>query len=202
MGQYYLGLDVHSRQSVFVVEREDGTVTARGEIPTTTEGWRQLGADHGLPAGTAVALETGTLAFYVARELAQARAMSRGHFNPLLPMAVRCSCVDASSSAVPLYDAACHAVNEELTKELSSAGVRRSVTASSARLAAPAADYRRCLLPPGTQRRGSERLRQRQRQGCCAWGSVLGRANSNAARQAYRLGYLRRELSLSAIHNS
>jgi hypothetical protein len=69
MGQYYVGLDVHSRQSVFVVEREDGTVTARGEIPTTTEGLRQLRARHGLPPGTAIALETGTLAFYVAREL-------------------------------------------------------------------------------------------------------------------------------------
>ena len=38
MGQYYVGLDVHSRQSVFVVEREDGTATARGQIlPTLTE---------------------------------------------------------------------------------------------------------------------------------------------------------------------
>ena len=38
MGQYYVGLDVHSRQSVFVVEREDGTVTARGEIPKRRTG--------------------------------------------------------------------------------------------------------------------------------------------------------------------
>jgi transposase len=69
MGQYYVGLDVHSRQSVFVVEREDGTVTARGEVPTTPAGLRQLRTQQRLPAGTAVGLETGTLAFYVAREL-------------------------------------------------------------------------------------------------------------------------------------
>ena len=42
MGQYYVGLDVHSRQSVFMVERKDGTVTARGELPTTPAGLRQL----------------------------------------------------------------------------------------------------------------------------------------------------------------
>jgi len=65
MGQYYVGLDVHSRQSVFVVEREDGTVTARGELPTTPAGLRQPRTQQGLPAGTASALETGTLAFYV-----------------------------------------------------------------------------------------------------------------------------------------
>lgn len=69
MGEYYVGLDVHSRQSVFVIEQADGTVTARGEFPTTPAGLRQLRTQHGVPAGTAVALETGTLAFYVAREL-------------------------------------------------------------------------------------------------------------------------------------
>ena len=31
----YVGLDVHSKRSVFVIEAEDGRVVARGDIPTT-----------------------------------------------------------------------------------------------------------------------------------------------------------------------
>ena len=65
----YVGLDVHSKRSVFVIQREDGAVVARGEIPTTPEGFGQL--RHQVPAGTPVALETGTVAFYAARELAR-----------------------------------------------------------------------------------------------------------------------------------
>ena len=38
----YVGLDVHSKRSVFVIEAADGGVVARGDIPTTPEGFRQL----------------------------------------------------------------------------------------------------------------------------------------------------------------
>src|SRR2546425_3101446 len=67
----YVGLDVHSKRSVFVIEAEDGRVVARGDIPTTPAGFRQLRHQHALGAETPVALETGTVAFYVARELAR-----------------------------------------------------------------------------------------------------------------------------------
>ena len=30
----YVGLDAHSKRSVFVIEAEDGRVVARGDIPT------------------------------------------------------------------------------------------------------------------------------------------------------------------------
>jgi len=70
MEQYYVGLDVHSKQSVFVIEDGAGTVTARGEVPTTRPGFERLCAEHRLPSGTRVALETGTVAFFVARQLA------------------------------------------------------------------------------------------------------------------------------------
>jgi transposase len=69
----YVGLDVHSKQSVFVVENEIGTVMARGEVPTSTEGMRRLRDEARLPAGTRVALETGTTAFFAARALARVR---------------------------------------------------------------------------------------------------------------------------------
>jgi len=67
----YVGLDVHSKRSVFVIEAEDGRVVARGDIPTTPEGFRRLRRQHELTAETPVALETGTVAFYAARELAR-----------------------------------------------------------------------------------------------------------------------------------
>src|SRR5205809_5420491 len=67
----YVGLDVHSKRSVFVIEAEDGRVVARGDIPTTPAGFRQLRQQHELAAETPVALETGTVAYYAARELAR-----------------------------------------------------------------------------------------------------------------------------------
>jgi hypothetical protein len=68
---YYVGFDVHSRESVFVVENEAGAIVARGSVPTTVNGLEHLRASCGLPAATGVALETGTSAFFVARELAR-----------------------------------------------------------------------------------------------------------------------------------
>lgn len=73
MDQYYVGLDVHSRQSTFVIEDGTGQVTAQGEVPTTPAGLAHLRAGHRLPPDTPVALETGTVAFFVARQLAALR---------------------------------------------------------------------------------------------------------------------------------
>lgn len=70
MGAYYVGLDVHSRDSVFVIQDETGALRGRGAVPTTPEGFAQLCREHALAPGTTVALETGTAAFYVARQLA------------------------------------------------------------------------------------------------------------------------------------
>src|SRR5262249_24832953 len=65
----YVGLDVHSKASVFVIQDGSGRVVAQGEVPTTPEGFRGWHAAQRLPTGTPVALETGTVAFFVAREL-------------------------------------------------------------------------------------------------------------------------------------
>lgn len=70
MGAYYVGLDVHSRETVFVIQDEEGTVVGRGAVPTTPEGLARVCQDYHLPPGTAVGLETGTSAFYVARAIA------------------------------------------------------------------------------------------------------------------------------------
>jgi transposase len=65
----YVGLDVHSKASVFVIQDGRGQVMAEGEVPTTPEGFRRWHEAQQLPAATPVALESGTVAFFVAREL-------------------------------------------------------------------------------------------------------------------------------------
>jgi hypothetical protein len=71
MQSYYVGFDVHSRESVFVVQNEAGAIVGRGSVPTTVNGLKHLRDSCGLPTATGVALETGTSAFFVARELAR-----------------------------------------------------------------------------------------------------------------------------------
>ena len=70
MESYTVGLDVHSQDSVFVVQTSDGTVRAEGRIPTTEAGLRAWQTRCAIPAGTRVFLETGTVSFYVAHQLA------------------------------------------------------------------------------------------------------------------------------------
>ena len=48
--EMYVGLDVHSKRSVFVIEAADGRVVARGDIATTPAGLRQWRRQHELAA--------------------------------------------------------------------------------------------------------------------------------------------------------
>jgi transposase len=65
-----VGLDVHAKGTVFTIQRTaDGEVVATGEVPTTVAGLTGLCDSHHLAAETQVGLETGTMAFYVARVL-------------------------------------------------------------------------------------------------------------------------------------
>ena len=69
MHQHYVGLDVHSKQSVFAIADAAGRWVAEGEVPTTPAGLTALRERHALAPQTPVALETGTSAFFVARQL-------------------------------------------------------------------------------------------------------------------------------------
>jgi transposase len=62
-------VDVHSKASVFVIQDGHGQVMAQGEVPTTPEGCRRWHEAQRLPAATPVALESGPVAFFVARAL-------------------------------------------------------------------------------------------------------------------------------------
>lgn len=65
----YVGMDVHSKSSVFVIQNERGEELGRGEVPTSREGFGLLRQRYGLRASTLVALESGTMAFFAARRL-------------------------------------------------------------------------------------------------------------------------------------
>ena len=67
----YVGLDAHSKRCVYVIQDEHGKVRGEGSVATGMDGLLQLRARHELPSGTRVALESGTMAFFVARRLAR-----------------------------------------------------------------------------------------------------------------------------------
>jgi len=58
MTRCYVALDVHSKQSAFVIEDKGGKVIARGEVPTAPDGFSRLQATYDLAPGTEIALET------------------------------------------------------------------------------------------------------------------------------------------------
>lgn len=67
----YVGLDVHSKSSVFVIQNDVGEEVGRGEVPTSKEGFSSLRLRYRLRASTLVALESGTMAFFAARRLSE-----------------------------------------------------------------------------------------------------------------------------------
>jgi len=54
---------------VYVIQDEVGKVIGEGSVPTTHEGLLVWRSRYELPPGTGVALESGTMAFFVARQL-------------------------------------------------------------------------------------------------------------------------------------
>jgi transposase len=71
MARYYVGLDVHSRESTYVIRTATGRRVGAGTMATTTAGFTAWRDRHRVPPGTAVALESGPVSFFVARELRQ-----------------------------------------------------------------------------------------------------------------------------------
>jgi len=65
----YVGLDAHSKNCVYEIQDENGRHVGRGVVPTTPGGLALLCEREKLPEGTKVALESGTVAFLVARRL-------------------------------------------------------------------------------------------------------------------------------------
>jgi transposase len=66
----YVGLDVHSKKTSYVVQDREGKVVGEGAVVTNIEGMENLVRKRGLPAGTAVGLECGAQAAVVCDALA------------------------------------------------------------------------------------------------------------------------------------
>jgi len=65
----YVGLDAHSKNCVYVIQDEEGRLCGQGHVPTTPEGLLLMCRRYELPSGARVALESGNMAFFVARQL-------------------------------------------------------------------------------------------------------------------------------------
>ena len=69
MSQTYVGLDAHFKTCAYTIGDGAGQIRCEGTVATTSLGlWQR---QRELPAGTPVALETGTVSFHVARALAR-----------------------------------------------------------------------------------------------------------------------------------
>src|SRR5690606_29656127 len=71
MEEIFVGMDVHSKECVYVMQDAAGEVLREGSAATTVTGLREWVEQCGVPSGTRVALETGTVSFFVARQLAE-----------------------------------------------------------------------------------------------------------------------------------
>jgi transposase len=62
MKEVYVGLDVHRKKTVYVIQEADGEVVAEGRTPTHREGIQEMVVRHRLEPGTSVCLECGAQA--------------------------------------------------------------------------------------------------------------------------------------------
>jgi transposase len=66
-----VGLDGHSKRCEYLIQDEQGKRAGGGSVPTSLEGLLLMRNRHQLLPGTRVALESGTMAFFLARHLTQ-----------------------------------------------------------------------------------------------------------------------------------
>ncbi len=179
MGALYVGLDVHSRETVFVIQDETGTIVGRGAAPTTPDGLARMCHDYHLPAGTTVGLETGTSAFCVARALA---ALG------LNPVVIDAHEFGARRIALPRRVTGVMRLNSATAYAGASTSTARSCTSQVRRSAGCDRAY-----PGGATSFGSKRPRSTPPNACCA-GPVgcSGLRRCSALRQCQARGQLRR----------
>jgi len=65
MKTVYVGLDVHRKKTVYVIQRAEGEVMAEGTTPTHREGIQEMVQKHQLAPGTQICLECGVQASVV-----------------------------------------------------------------------------------------------------------------------------------------
>jgi transposase len=65
----YVGLDVHSKHSTFLIQNADGKILGKGQIPTTLAGLRTIKDGYNLGKDTQVGFESGCMADFVSKQL-------------------------------------------------------------------------------------------------------------------------------------
>jgi hypothetical protein len=67
----YLGLDVHASATVYVAQDQEGKVLGSGKVSTSREGLKEMLEKVGAPAGSKLALESGSQSFWVSGLLSE-----------------------------------------------------------------------------------------------------------------------------------
>jgi transposase len=67
-----VGLDVHSKHTVYTIQDETGRIIAQGSAETTVEGLTQMLVDHDVPGATRIGLESGAQSYWVSHVLSAA----------------------------------------------------------------------------------------------------------------------------------
>ncbi len=65
----YIGIDVHSKNCVYVSQDEAGKVIGKGEFATTQAGIKEFGKQLAIEKECVIGMETWSVTYFVAQEL-------------------------------------------------------------------------------------------------------------------------------------
>ena len=114
----YVGFDVSKEETAFCVKSEDGVILARGKVSTDPSTLFEVVKEH-CPCPERIVLETGTLSFWLARELAD------------LGMAVDVIDARQAHAVMKLQHNKTDASDAELLAEIARSGFCRAVAIKS-----------------------------------------------------------------------
>ncbi len=67
--EVYIGMDVHCKKTVYVIQEGSGKVVAQGSVPTSVESFSGMLDELAVPSGTKIGLETGSQSWWVSSVL-------------------------------------------------------------------------------------------------------------------------------------
>jgi len=59
MEKFYIGMDIHNKKTMYVIQNEQGSIIGRGSVDTTKDGYTALFIGKEIPPDTEVAIESG-----------------------------------------------------------------------------------------------------------------------------------------------
>ena len=67
--EVYIGMDVHCKKTVYVIQEGSWKLIAQGSVPTSVEGFSKILDELAVPSGTKIGLETGSQSWWVSSVL-------------------------------------------------------------------------------------------------------------------------------------